>query len=155
MSEESDVFDVERVRDLVQLMIDHGLSELDLRQHGQTIKLRRDGLGVAPVTPVAAAAPAVPVAPTAPAPDISSDEDLHIITSPMVGTYYSRPNPEAAEFIKVGQEISEDTTICIIEAMKVFNEIAAEVSGTIVAVLVENEEAVEFGKPLFKVRPRK
>ena len=71
----------------------------------------------------------------------------------MVGTFYSRPNPDSDSFVQVGQTISEDTTVCIIEAMKVFNEIAAEVSGTVEAVLVGNEEPVEFGKPLFKIRP--
>ncbi|MEM7317354.1 MAG: biotin/lipoyl-containing protein, partial [Planctomycetota bacterium] len=76
-----------------------------------------------------------------------------VFESPMVGTFYGRPNPESDSFVKVGQDISEDTTVCIIEAMKVFNEIAAEVSGKVVAVLVDNEEPVEFGKPLFKVRP--
>ena len=96
MSEESDVFDVERVRDLVQLMIDHGLAELDLRQHGQTIKLRRDGVvGSAPAMPMPVAQPAaMPVAAAAPAAaDSAPDEDLHVITSPMVGTFYCRPQP--------------------------------------------------------------
>ncbi len=155
--EENDVFDVDRVRSLVELMIEHGLSELDLRQHGQTIKLRRGGeenVVVAPApmvapAPVAAAAPAAPAAPA----DAEDESDLVIIKSPMVGTYYGRPNPESDSFVQVGQDISADTTVCIIEAMKVFNEIAAEVSGKVVAVLVDNEEPVEFGKPLFKVRP--
>ena len=71
----------------------------------------------------------------------------------MVGTYYGRPKPDAEPFVKVGQTISPDTTVCIIEAMKVFNDIAAEVSGTIVSILVDEEEPVEFGKPLMKVRP--
>jgi acetyl-CoA carboxylase biotin carboxyl carrier protein len=69
----------------------------------------------------------------------------------MVGTFYGRPNPEAASFVRIGDRVSADTTVCIIEAMKVFNEIPAEVSGTIVAILAEDEEAVEYGKPLFKV----
>ncbi len=80
------------------------------------------------------------------------DENTVLIKSPMVGTFYSKANPEAAEaFVKVGDHVASDTTVCIIEAMKVFNEIPAEVTGRIIAVLVENEEAVEFGKPLFKV----
>jgi acetyl-CoA carboxylase biotin carboxyl carrier protein len=98
------------------------------------------------VAPAPAAAPASAAA--------NEDSDLIEIKSPMVGTYYERPNPESPPFLKVGQEISPDTTVCIIEAMKVFNEIAAEVSGTVVSVLVQNEEPVEFGKPLFKIRPR-
>lgn len=153
--EENDVFDVDRVRNLVELMIEHGLSEVDLRQHGQTIRLRRGGevTGMQPAFAAPASMPAA--APTPPPQSGGADEDadLIVIKSPMVGTFYGRPNPESDSFVKVGQDISEDTTVCIIEAMKVFNEIAAEVSGKVVAVLVDNEEPVEFGKPLFKVRP--
>lgn len=148
------IFDVDRVRDLVELMIEYGLTEIDLRQHGNTVRLQR---GTPPS--VAAAQAMVPVAamPQAPAaganPANDDDSDLLIIKSPMVGTFYGRPKPDAEPFVKVGQAISPDTTVCIIEAMKVFNDIAAEVSGTVVAVLVEDEEAVEFGKPIMKVRP--
>ena len=81
------------------------------------------------------------------------DPDYFIIKSPMVGTFYIRPNPDSKSFVQVGQEITADTTVCIIEAMKVFNEIPAEVAGKVVAILVENEEPVEFGKPLMKIRP--
>lgn len=152
--EQNDIFDVDRVRDLVEMMIEHGLTEVDLRQHGQTIRLRRGGAGDAPVAyPAAPVGPAVPVAPSTSAAPPADDSDLLTIKSPTVGTFYSRPNPESEPFVKVGQDISADTTVCVIEAMKVFNEIAAEVSGTIVSVLVDDEEAVEFGKPLFKVRP--
>ena len=156
MSDESqDIFDVDRVRNLVELMIEHGLTEVDLRQHGQTIRLRRGGGEQVLASPMVAAAPvAAPAAAPASAAAADQDSDLIEIKSPMVGTYYERPNPESPPFLKVGQEISPDTTVCIIEAMKVFNEIAAEVSGTVVSVLVQNEEPVEFGKPLFKIRPR-
>jgi acetyl-CoA carboxylase biotin carboxyl carrier protein len=81
----------------------------------------------------------------------AEDTNIALIKSPMVGTFYSRPSPEADAFVKVGDHVSHDTTVCIIEAMKVFNEIPADVSGKIIAVLAENEEAVEYGKPLFKV----
>ena len=153
--DQNDVFDVDRVRNLVELMIEHGLSEVDLRQHGQTIRLRRGGEPYAAAAPmVAAPLPAsAPPAAAGPPTDSEDDADLVVIKSPMVGTYYSRPNPDSDNFISVGQDISTDTTVCIIEAMKVFNEIAAEVSGKVVAILVENEEPVDFGKPLFKVRP--
>lgn len=149
--EQNDIFDVDRVRNLVDLMIEHGLTEVDLRQHGQTIRLRR-GAGDAPIAYQAAPA-AIPAAAPAAAAAPAEDANLLVIKSPMVGTFYGRPNPESESFVKVGQDISADTTVCIIEAMKVFNEIAAEVSGTIVSVLVDEEEPVEFGKPLFKVRP--
>ena len=158
MSDEDigDVFDVDRIRDLIQLMIEHSLTEVDLRQHGQTIRLRR---GVEAPDPQYYSAP--PLAPSPqPPPGVDSraaatddDADYVIIKSPMVGTFYIRPNPDAKSFVQVGQEITADTTVCIIEAMKVFNEIPAEVAGKVVAILVENEEPVEFGKPLMKIRP--
>jgi acetyl-CoA carboxylase biotin carboxyl carrier protein len=88
------------------------------------------------------------VAPSGPAADGPS---IVVIKSPMVGTFYSRPNPKSEAFVKVGDHIEANTTICIIEAMKVFNEIPAEIRGKVVAVLAEDEEAVDFGKPLFKV----
>ena len=84
------------------------------------------------------------------APESDSDSTVYI-KSPMVGTFYARPNPDAEPLVKVGDHVNADTIVCVVEAMKVFNEIPAEVSGKIVAVLVENEEPVEFGKPLFKV----
>jgi len=155
MSDETgdDVFDADRIKILVELMIEHGLTELDLRQHGQTIRLRRGDNAHIATQPAATAylAPAPPAAAT-PSPT-NEDVGLVIIKSPMVGTFYSRSNPEAASFVKVGQDISADQTVCIIEAMKVFNEIAAEVSGKVVAIMVDNEEPVDFGKPLMKIRP--
>jgi acetyl-CoA carboxylase biotin carboxyl carrier protein len=148
-----DVFDIERLRQLVELMEDHALSEIDLEQAEQRICLRRGPGGDLQFLPQTHAI----VQPSAPAPtipvSIPSGDSGSIITinSPMVGTFYSKPNPEAEPFVKVGDHVGNDTVVCIIEAMKVFNEIQAEVSGRIVAVLVENDEAVEFGKPLFKV----
>ena len=159
MTDESNdnAMDVERVRSLVELMIEHGLTEIDLRQHGSTIRLKRDLPTVASQT---AAPIAMPVAVPSPAPSgqgaagsQEDDADLLVIKSPMVGTFYSRANPESEPFVQVGAKVSTTTTVCIIEAMKVFNEIAAEVAGTIVEILVEDEEPVEFGKPLMKVRP--
>jgi acetyl-CoA carboxylase biotin carboxyl carrier protein len=89
-----------------------------------------------------------------PAESTPQEEHITLVTSPMVGTYYSSPDPDAAPYIKIGDHVSKDTTVCIVEAMKVFNEIQAEVSGKIIAVLVENGEPVEFGQPLFKVDTR-
>ena len=149
-----DVFDVDRVRELVELMIEHGLTEIDLRQHGSTVRLRRDAPSAATIPVAAVAPPVVPATPTAPpTPSQDDDDGLSVITSPMVGTFYSRANPESEPFVQVGARVTSDTTVCIIEAMKVFNEIAAEVSGTIVEILVDDEEPVEYGKPLMKVRP--
>ena len=154
-----DVFDVERLRQLVELMEDHSLSEVDLEQSEQRIRLRRGPGGdvqfVQPAAQQFAPAPAAPIAAAAPAaggaaPPADSDSTV-TIKSPMVGTFYSKPNPESENFVKVGDSVGGETVVCIIEAMKVFNEIQAEVTGRIVAVLVENDEAVEFGTPLFKV----
>jgi acetyl-CoA carboxylase biotin carboxyl carrier protein len=103
-----------------------------------------------------ASAPPAPSAPVAASTTQSDLEGPHIVTikSPMVGTFYARPNPNSKNYVEVGSTIQPDTTICIIEAMKVFNEIPAEVRGKIVSVLVQNEEAVDFGRPLFKVDTR-
>lgn len=149
--ETEDVFDLDRIRSLIELMKEHDLSEIDLRQDEQKIRLARGG-AVAPVLaqPAPAPAPAAPAAGGESAPS-QDDANIAVITSPMVGTFYARPNPKAATFVNVGDVIDTSTTVCIIEAMKVFNEIQAEVRGRIVAVLVDDEEPVEFGKPLFKV----
>jgi acetyl-CoA carboxylase biotin carboxyl carrier protein len=161
---QDDVFDVRRVRRLVELMQEFELAEIDLRQAEQRIRLRKDqdplivpgGYAAAPApAPVAApsAAPA-PAAPSAsPAAAAASGEPagaLYVI-SPMVGTFYHSPNPDSPAFVKVGDQVGPDTIVCIVEAMKVFNEIPAEVSGKITAVLVENAAAVEYGQKLFRV----
>lgn len=159
-----DVFQVERIRQLVELMEEHGLSEVDLRHDDQRIRLTR---GISQTTvmpsmpymqaPPMAAVPQPAVVSPATGPIVSEgqraddDKNIVLIKSPMVGTFYGRPKPESPAFASVGDSVSADTTVCIIEAMKVFNEIPAEVSGKIVAVLVDDEDAVEYGKPLFKV----
>jgi acetyl-CoA carboxylase biotin carboxyl carrier protein len=147
-----EVFEIERIRQLVELMEQHGLTEIDLRHEKQRIRLRRgsDDQQVASL-PAAVAQPPMPAAALVVPGQRADDASLVLIKSPMVGTFYSRPNPEAETFVRVGDHVSSETTVCIIEAMKVFNEIPAEVSGMIVAVLAEDEEPVEFGKPLFKV----
>ncbi|MCU0712626.1 MAG: acetyl-CoA carboxylase biotin carboxyl carrier protein, partial [Pirellula sp.] len=157
-----DVFDIERIRKLIALMKEHDLGEIDLRHENQRIRLCGIGHGqpimAAPMAmqsapaPVAAPAPAA-AAPAAPAP-AADGAHIAIIKSPMVGTFYTKPNPNAKNFVEVGASVQPDTVICIIEAMKVFNEIPAEIRGKIVEVLVKNEEAVDFGKPLFKVDTR-
>jgi acetyl-CoA carboxylase biotin carboxyl carrier protein len=161
-----DVFSVERIRSLVELMKEHDLREVDLRHFRQRIRICRGPQEVAMMpaptmvapqfaAPVAAAAPTAPSA-TSPAAPPAAVDGPHIVTikSPMVGTLYLRPNPKAESFVKIGQSITPETTICIIEAMKVFNEIPAEVRGKVVEILCGNEEPVDFGKPLFKVDTR-
>ncbi len=163
-SSNQDVFDVRKIRRLVELMKEHDLSEIDLRQGDMRIQLRRGGelVGAGGVFQAGAAAPVLPPAPAepseraapAPAASPSTDEHTALIHSPMVGTFYAAPDPDSTAYVKVGDTVSPETTVCIVEAMKVFNEIQAEVAGKIVAVLVENGEPVEYGQPMFKVDTR-
>jgi acetyl-CoA carboxylase biotin carboxyl carrier protein len=160
-----DVFDVRRVRRLVELMKEFDLAEIDLRQAEQRIRLRKDqepvvvpgGYAAAPApppiaAPMAAAAAATPSSLHGPvAPSAGESADVQYVTSPMVGTFYSAANPESPPFVKVGDQVGPDTVVCIVEAMKVFNEIPAECSGKITAVLVDNAAPVEFGQRLFRV----
>jgi acetyl-CoA carboxylase biotin carboxyl carrier protein len=152
-AEAHDVFDVRRVRRLVALMNEHDLSEIDLRQGNQRVRLRRGAdQPVFAATPSYAPAPApAPAAPSASGPAPAAAPAGKTINSPMVGTFYLSSSPDAAAFVKIGDQVGPDTTICIIEAMKVFNEIPAETSGKITAVLVENGAPVEFGQPLFRI----
>ncbi|MEM6332741.1 MAG: acetyl-CoA carboxylase biotin carboxyl carrier protein [Planctomycetota bacterium] len=154
--------DLKTLRQLIKLMVDNDLTELDLEEGSEKIRLtRRDGTPVvqaapiaAPMAPPVAAAPAPTGAPPAPAaPEADDDADLDAIKSPMVGTCYLAPSPEADAFVNVGDRVSADTVVCLVEAMKVFNEIKAETSGTIEKVLVENGQAVEYDQPLYRVRP--
>ena len=152
-----DVFELRRIRRLVALLKEHDLSEIDLRQGETRIQLRRGG---AP-EPVAAetphVAPAASLAEQTPAPAAEKPPDsknIVEIKSPMVGTFYAAADPDAPTYVKVGDHVGPETTVCIVEAMKVFNQIPAEVSGKIVSVLVENGEPVEFGQPMFKVDTR-
>ncbi|MFN5469232.1 MAG: acetyl-CoA carboxylase biotin carboxyl carrier protein [Pirellulaceae bacterium] len=155
-NEGKDIFSLERLRQLIDLMKEHDLGEIDLQQDAQRIRLTRGSLPTMTMPPMVASAPPAPSAPVAASTTQSDLEGPHIVTikSPMVGTFYARPNPNSKNYVEVGSTIQPDTTICIIEAMKVFNEIPAEVRGKIVSVLVQNEEAVDFGRPLFKVDTR-
>ena len=149
------VFEIERIRRLVELMKEHDLSEVDLRESRQRIRICRGPKEAArPAGPTYSAvqnAPAISASPAAPVGPAADAANIVTIKSPMVGTFYCRPNPKAEAYVKVGSQVDTTTVICIIEAMKVFNEIPAEVRGRIVSVLVEDGEAVEFDKPLFKV----
>jgi len=146
-----DVFDVKQIRRLIELMKKHDLSEIDLKQADQRVRIKR---GSDDEPRVAAAPPRAAEPAPAPAAEPKAADSGHaVITSPMVGTFYRASSPEAAPFIKVGDRIGPESTVCIIEAMKVFNEIPAGVSGQVVAILVENGAPIEFGQPLVKVDP--
>ena len=159
-----DVFDIDRIRQIVELMKQHELNEVDLQQADDRIRLTRGGAPAAPVfaAPSVAPVPGVAVsgppasgqgatAVPGPAADLPAAGTI-TINSPMVGTFYSKANPESPPFVKVGDTVSEDTVVCIVEAMKVFNEIPAECSGKVVEVLVNDQEPVDFGKPLFRIQ---
>jgi acetyl-CoA carboxylase biotin carboxyl carrier protein len=159
-----DIFDVRKIRRLVELMKEHELSEIDLQQGEVRIQLRRSGNVVqqsAVSAPAAHVPHATPVVSGPPAPESvpampaePKDERIAVIKSPMVGTFYAASDPESPPFVKVGDHVGPETTVCIVEAMKVFNQIPAEVAGRIIAVLVENGSPVEFGQPMFKVDTR-
>ncbi len=153
------MIDIRKLKELVRLMVTNDLTELDLRDSEEQVTLRRHRLNHvgAPDAPVvvaapAAAPPAAGGAESSPA-AVAEAEGLLTIASPMVGTYYAAPNPDASPFVEVGATITPDTVVCLIEAMKIFNEIKAECAGTLVKALVENGEPVEFGQTLFLVKP--
>jgi acetyl-CoA carboxylase biotin carboxyl carrier protein len=148
-----DIFNVEKVRHLIELMKEHDLSELDLKQADNRVRIRRGGEVVAYSAP-APVARAAAASPEAAAPkESAADARMLVIKSPMVGTFYKASGPDSAPFVKVGDRIGPEKTCCIVEAMKVFNEIPAGISGQVVAILVENGAPVEFGQPLIKVDP--
>jgi acetyl-CoA carboxylase biotin carboxyl carrier protein len=155
-----DVFDIKRIEQLIDLMSSNDLTEIALQQGEVQIQLKRNF--VAPASSIAVPQVVYQTAQAAPAAanlqenavlqESEVDEKKsHLIKSPMVGTFYSATSPDALPLVKVGDSVTPDKTICLIEAMKVYNEIQAECSGKVIAVLARNGEAVEFGKPLFQI----
>lgn len=147
------------LKELVELFSKSNIDQLDLDQEGLTLKLakKKEKLVAAPV---AAAAPATAVAVAteavpAPAANAASDEDASLVhvTSPIVGTFYRAPNPNADVFVKIGDTVHKGQTMCIVEAMKLMNEIQADNDGVVAKILVENGQGVEFGQPLFALKP--
>jgi len=153
--------DLKTIKSLVQLMVENDLSRLELREGDTHILLRRGHPPVMLPTATTAAGPAAGGAlPSAPSPTAAASETSaqaaapakeHQIRSPMVGTFRAAPDPESPPLVKVGDEVRPDTVVCLIEAMKVLNEIKAETTGRITKVFVKNAEAVEFDQPLFAV----
>ncbi len=160
MANEKQSIDPGLIRELAAILREADLGEIEVEQGELKIRVSK------PVAPVAAApavyqtapapapvaAPAAPAADAAPAGPAPLAADEAIVTSPMVGTFYRSPSPESSPFVNKGDNISEKTIVCIVEAMKVMNEIKAEVSGQIIEILVGDGEAIEFGTPLFKVK---
>lgn len=152
--------DLKDIKAIIDLMRKNSVSEFELEKQDFKIRLKRgsgsggQAVNIDDVSPVAyAPAPGTLVTTTpqtVPATAISNDSE---IKSPMIGTFYRAPSPESGNYVEIGSEVNPETVVCIIEAMKVMNEIKAEVKGVITQVLVDNAKPVEFGQPLFKVRP--
>lgn len=146
--------ELKEIKAIIDLMNENGLSVFEMEKDGFKLKLEKEGTGqvmVAAPVPLLAAPLAAPAA--APAdPAKAAGPALKDIVSPMVGTFYRAASPEASSFVEVGKEVNEDTVVCIIEAMKVMNEIKAEVSGVIAEVVAEGGKPVQFGQVLFRVR---
>lgn len=157
------MMDIRKLKELIRLMVDNDLTELDLKDKEEQVLLKRGHGGtVTHVTPAMVSAPAVAPASAAPAPKAApvpaapaADDDagLVAIESPMVGTFYASPGPDKPPFMSVGSSVGPDTTVCLVEAMKIFNEIKAERSGTVAKILVKSGQPVEFGQKLFLVKP--
>ena len=156
---------MEELRELISLLRENGLAELELENESIRVRLRRDSALPAPASvgevqqpaPASAPAPApAPAGPTHPGTQAttaaSQDQDLHIISSPIVGTFYRSPSPNADPFVKIGSNVEPESVVCIIEAMKLMNEIQAEATGEVVKIYVENGQPVEYGQPLFGIR---
>jgi acetyl-CoA carboxylase biotin carboxyl carrier protein len=153
---------VTMARGLAEIVATHGLSELIVDTKETTLTVRRGGaVSVAagptgplamPMVQAAAALPAAPAAMPAPAPGPAAIEDkAHVVTSPFVGTFYRKPNPDSPPYISINDRVEKGQVLCIVEAMKLMNEIEADASGTIVGILVEDGAPVEYGQPLFKI----
>ena len=141
---------IKEIRQLVKLMIDNDLNELDITNGDGRVHLKR-GQGGAPVGAIVSA-PAAPAGPTT-APEQAAEGGIIEIRSPMVGTFYPAESPDSDPYVRVGDMANADTVVCIVEAMKVMNEIKAECEGTITEVCAKNAQPVEFGQVLFRVRP--
>lgn len=153
--------DLKDIKAIIDLMKKNSITEFELERQDSKIRLKRGLNGGQPSSPDDGSAPiSVPASSVAQPASLSAAAAASAaatgeveIKSPMIGTFYCAPSPEAGSYVEVGADVNPDTVVCIIEAMKVMNEIKAEVKGTITQILVENAKPVEFGQPLFKVRP--
>jgi acetyl-CoA carboxylase biotin carboxyl carrier protein len=151
----------DEIRELIQLVVESGIAELELQRGEERVRIRRTlerqeyaastpTLASRPATVVETAQPASPQSPASPPPAANE----HIVKSPIVGTYYESPKPGDPVFVKVGDAVEQGQVLCIIESMKLMNEIESEIAGTVVAKLMENGRPVEYGEALFAIRPR-
>ena len=152
--------DIRKVKKLIELLEESGIAELEIHEGDDSVRISRSGSAQQHV--VYASPPAVTVNEHSPAPKPTQAEleppaganevDGHTLSSPMVGTFFSSPSPGAPPFVSIGQKVSAGDTVCIIEAMKILNQIEADTSGVVAAMLVENGQPVEFGQPLFVIQ---
>jgi len=152
--------EIKEIKRIVELMKNNDLTKFSMKDEGFELTLKRGGdqqvvVAAAPaVAPVAAAPAPVAANPAADAPEVDEDDGLVEIPSPIVGTFYRKPAPDADAFVQVGDEVSEDTVVCVIEAMKVMNEIKAEVKGVVKEILIDDTTTVQYGQSLFLVEPK-
>ena len=146
--------DLRKLKKLIELVQESGIAELEITEGEEKVKIVKGGVVTLTTTAAPAAGPVAVAAPeakpaAAPPAQPAAGQDGHVVKAPMVGTFYRSPSPDAKPFVEVGQPVKEGDTICIIEAMKLMNEIEADASGVVKAVLVENGQPVEYGQPLF------
>ena len=151
--------DIRKVKKLIELLDESGIAEIEITEGEESVRISRYASSVpAPAiaqAPAPAPAPAVtPEAASAPAPAAEPEEDGHAVTAPMVGTFYSAPSPGSPSFVQVGDRVNEGDTLCIVEAMKMMNQIESEVSGVVKSIRVQNGEPVEYGQILFVIDQR-
>jgi len=145
---------IDDIRALARIMKENGLTGLKIDEEGMSIELKREVSAAAPqavVPTVVTAAPTVDV-PASQDTSMADDDDIFTVTSPMVGMFYAAPSPKDAPYVAVGSKVKSGDILCIVEAMKLMNEITCEVDGTIDEICVKNEQVVEFGQPLFRIR---
>ncbi len=146
--------DLRKIKTLIDLLKESGVAEIEVKEGEESVRISR--YGSAPPSPIhyapppAAAPIAAPIAEAPPAPVVPRG---HVVKSPMVGSFYRSPSPGAKAFVEIGQTVKQGQTLCIIEAMKMLNQIEADVSGVIAEILVENDQAVQFDQPLFVIEP--
>jgi oxaloacetate decarboxylase (Na+ extruding) subunit alpha len=148
--------DNQEIKELLELIRDSGIEEFEMEKAGVRLRIRNTAACHAPTEPQASV-PAHPPQTAVTAGSLTAapepEEDLHIFRAPIVGTFYLTPKPDAEPFVQIGDVIKKNSVVCIIEAMKIFNQIESDVAGEVVDILVENGQPVEFGEPLFKIRP--
>ena len=150
--------DIRKVKKLIELLDESGIAEIEISEGDDSVRISRYGSNVAAPAPVAmppvAAVPAAAAAPASPLAMAEAEEDGHVVPAPMVGTYYNAPSPGSAPFVQVGDRVNVGDALCIIEAMKMMNQIEADISGVVKSIRLQNGEPVEFGQTMIVIDQR-